>query len=388
MHIVLFDGNARASLLPLTFTRPVGDLRIGILTIAEKWARRTGATVGFKTETYLSEKFPEGKQEEATYIEGGLCPTPALVKAVLSLAPGQSLHWKGQPVAYRSGQGSMDPILVEDASVVRIQELWHLFQFNGQELERDFDLVTKDRVSIPVHESNTIIGDRFFAEPGAKAWASVFNTTSGPIYLGVNAEVMEGTVVRGGLSIGEGAQVKMASKIYGPTTIGPECRVGGEVNNCVLWGYSNKGHDGFLGNAVVGQWCNLGADTNNSNLKNNYEEVKLWNYSHSRFVTSGLQFCGLIMADHSKTGINTMLNTGTVIGVSCNVFGSGFPRNFIPDFSWGGPQGLSEYKLEKALATAERVMERRGKSVGGMESAILSEIYAKTSDFRRGTTLA
>jgi UDP-N-acetylglucosamine diphosphorylase/glucosamine-1-phosphate N-acetyltransferase len=260
---------------------------------------------------------------------------------------------------------------------------WDIWGLNAAELEADFDLLTTGRKSAPVHESCTVIGDRIFLEEGAKATASILNTTTGPIYLAKNAEIMEGCVVRGGLALGEYSALKLGTKIYGATTLGPHSKVGGEVNNSVILGYSNKGHDGFLGNSALGEWCNIGADTNNSNLKNNYDEVKVWSYVSKRFAKTGQQFCGLIMGDHSKSGINTMFNTGTVVGVSANVYGAGFPRNFIASFSWGGPQGTMEYKIDKALDTANRMMQRRGLAVDEVEQEILQSVYEQTAEFRR-----
>jgi UDP-N-acetylglucosamine diphosphorylase/glucosamine-1-phosphate N-acetyltransferase len=397
--LVLVDGPERAALLPLAATRPVGDLRIGIGTLAEKWRRRLNADVYFGTEPLLN-ALPDypAWTGPAVYWEAGLCPTDALAAAAADLRPGQTLVWQDRAVAVYADRAADDPrqlpeptadrVVVSDDSAVRITRLWHLFQHNGPELERDFAVWTAGRTSAPVHPSNTVLGDRLFVEPGATLWASTLNSTTGPIYIGADAEVMEGCLVRGGLALGDHAVLKLGAKIYGPTTVGPDCRVGGEVNNSVLWGHSNKGHDGFLGNAVLGEWCNIGADSNNSNLKNNYEEVKLWSYPRGGFERTGLQFCGLVMGDHSKCGINTMFNTGTVVGVSCNVFGAGFPRNFIPDFSWGGAQGLSEYTFDKAMATADRVMDRRSLALTPAHRAILSEVHAKTADFRRGTTLA
>jgi UDP-N-acetylglucosamine diphosphorylase/glucosamine-1-phosphate N-acetyltransferase len=263
-----------------------------------------------------------------------------------------------------------------------IDRPWKLFANNANELERDYELLTAGRQSAPLSSTNTLIGNRIFLEKGAVAEAAVFNTTTGPIYLAADSEVMEGSLVRGGLALGEHSALKLGTKIYGAVTIGPHCKVGGEVNNSVIFGYSNKGHDGFLGNSVLGEWCNIGADSNNSNLKNNYDEVRLWSYVSGGFERTGLQFCGLMMGDHSKCGINTMFNTGTVIGVSTNIFGSGFPRNFVPSFAWGGAQGFTEYKLNKALDTARRVMARRGIDLNEIEEAILAEVYKQSKQHR------
>lgn len=388
MDLILFDGPERDDLLPLAFTRPVAEFRVGILTIREKWERRLDRKASWRTVDYLSAKYPEIHEGEALYVAGAACPNNDLVKAVLALRPGSKLVQGERILALcdTANKGLDDTDAFEPVpytgEVTWILNLWDIFSRNGEELEKDFDLLTAGRTSAPVSSTNTILGNRFFAEEGAVAEASVFNSTTGAIYLAAHSEVMEGSLVRGGLALGEHAALKLGTKIYGPTTIGPYSKVGGEVNNSVLFGYSNKGHDGFLGNSVLGEWCNIGADSNNSNLKNNYEEVKLWNYRHGGFRKTGLQFCGLIMGDHSKCGINTMFNTGTVVGVSANIFGAGFPRNFIPSFSWGGPQGMTDYRLDKALETAERVFARRGKDLDAVERAILAEVYDQTVSYR------
>ncbi len=382
MRIQLVDSSNREHLLPLTFTRPVSELRCGILTIAEKYSQR-GHTIGNETQPYLQRKFPSLVEADVA-VDGGVCPSDEFLSAVGALNTGQSLckgdtviAWKGAKPTDTSGSVCFEgPLNI----VARPWDIWGL---NAAELESDFDLLTTGRTSAPVDESCTVIGDRIFLEEGAKATASILNTTSGSIYLAKDAEIMEGSVVRGGLALGVNSALKLGTKIYGATTLGPHCKVGGEVNNSVIIGYSNKGHDGFLGNSALGEWCNLGADTNNSNLKNNYDEVKAWSYVSKRFAKTGQQFCGLIMGDHSKSGINTMFNTGTVVGVSANVYGAGFPRNFIASFTWGGPQGTMEYKLDKALDTAHRMMQRRGLAVDEVENEILQAVYEQTTDFRR-----
>ncbi|MDX5320207.1 MAG: glucose-1-phosphate thymidylyltransferase, partial [Bacteroidota bacterium] len=269
-----------------------------------------------------------------------------------------------------------------DGECMMIQYPWDIFSKNAEALEQDFDLITAGRKSQTLSKTNTLLGDRIFAEEGAYAECAILNSTTGAIYLGNDSEVMEGSVVRGGLALCEHASLKLSTKIYGATTVGPHSKVGGEVNNSVIIGYSNKGHDGFLGNSVLGEWCNLGADTNNSNLKNNYAEVKLWSYARNGFARTGLQFCGLIMGDHSKSGINTMFNTGTVVGVSANIFGSGFPRNFIPSFSWGGAQGFETFTLKKADEVAEKMMARRGIAYDETEKAIMQHLYEASADYR------
>jgi UDP-N-acetylglucosamine diphosphorylase/glucosamine-1-phosphate N-acetyltransferase len=339
-------------------------------------------TFSFSTQPHLQAKFPEHPGD--LHLRGGLLPSSDLLAAVQALQPGQTLLAGDQWLAHRNG----DEVVAYAGVYHLLQYPEQIFAWNGREMEADFDLLTAGRPSQPISETNTVLGDRIFLEPGAKVEASILNATTGPIYLAADSEIMEGSIVRGGLALGEHSQLKLGTKIYGPTTVGPHSKVGGEVNNAVIWGYSNKGHDGFLGNAVLGQWCNIGADSNNSNLKNNYDEVKRWSYVSKRFERTGMQFCGLIMGDHSKCGINTMFNTGTVVGVNCNIYGAGFPRNFVADFTWGGPQGTTEYTLPKALATAARVMERRGIALDAVESDILSAIFDQTAEFRGGTALA
>lgn len=388
MNYILFD-DSREDLLPLTFTRPVCDLRIGVLTIREKWEKRLNAQTSTFTEKYLSAKFPCVESQVNVLINGGVCPTKQLVEEVSKLKAGEQLVKNGKLLAACSNDSVADFDFANvsgvelNEDVTTVERPWDIFSKNGNELKEDFTLLTDGRTTASLSDSVTVIGDgAVFLEEGAKAEACIFNTSNGPIYLGKNAEVMEGSLIRGPFALCEGSQVKLGSKVYGPTTVGPHSRIGGEVNNSVITGYSNKGHDGFLGNSVLGEWCNLGADTNNSNLKNNYDEVRVWNYGEGRFAKTGLQFCGLIMGDHSKSGINTMFNTGTVVGVSSNVFGSGFPRTFIPSFNWGGAAGFTEYNQQKAFATAERVMQRRGKEFNENEKAILSSVFELTKSYR------
>jgi len=385
MELVFHCDQEHHGLKPLTWTRPVAVLRVGILTIAGKWSRYLSATtVSFHTADHLAAKYPLSSSKDTLHLRGGLLPTPALVAAVQALKDGQRLVSGDEWLAHRQG----DDQRVFDGDVQIVQRPHQIFQWNATEMDRDFELLTASRRSQKIASSNTVIGDRIFLEPGAKVEASVLNASDGPIYLAADSEIMEGCTVRGGLALGEHSQLKMGAKVYGATTIGPHCKVGGEVNNCVFWGYSSKAHDGFLGNSVIGQWCNLGADTNNSNLKNDYGMVKQWHVPSGRFLSTGLQFCGLIMGDHSKSGINTMFNTGTVIGVSCNVFGAGFPRSVIADFSWGGASGQTIYRLDKALATAERVLARRDMLMDAVESDMLSAIFAQTAKNRGGTGIA
>ncbi len=390
MNIILFDDERRAHLLPLTFTRPVADLRIGILTIKEKWERFTKLPVSFLSQDYLQEKFPLVAGNDNLLIAGSLLPTAELWEKILTLEPGEALSRQGELLAARNVTNNFQTIASayaikeHELTSPRISDLWDIFSQNGQAISFDFKLLTTGRVSQTIDKSNTVIGTDIFVEEGAKITCAVLNASQGPIYIGKNAEIWEGSLIRGPFALCESASVKMGAKIYGATTIGPESRVGGEISNVVIQGYSNKGHDGFLGNAVLGEWCNIGADSNNSNLKNNYAEVKVWSYPLQRFVPTGLQFCGLVMGDHSKCGINTMFNTGTVVGVSANIFGAGFPRNFIPSFTWGGPQGTTEYQLEKASETARLVMIRRGKKFDGLEQDIFNKVFELTKSFRQG----
>lgn len=389
MNIIFFEDEVRKDLLPLTFTRPVSAIRIGILTIREKWEMYFKGNYSDYTESYLAVKYPLHWKENSILINGSVCPDEELVAAISSLSEGELLLKDGIKLAAKpkDQKFNFDQLKSKEynGSVFRIDSLAAIFSKNEEAIQHDFSLLTQGRKSQPLSSTNRIIGNPewIFLEENAKVECAVLNTTAGPIYIGKDAEIMEGSMVRGPFSLGEHAQLKMASKIYGATTIGPYSKIGGEVNNAVIMGYSNKAHDGFLGNSVIGEWCNLGADTNNSNLKNNYAEVKLWNYSTNNFKKTGLQFCGLIMGDHSKCGINTMFNTGTVVGVSCNLFGSGFPRNFVPDFSWGGAQGFEVFALNKAIEVAEKVYERRGKTFDKSEQAILQHIFEITEAYRK-----
>lgn len=388
MKINLFDDSAWLSLKPLTFTRPVADLRIGILTIAEKWAKYLKATdYGYQTAPYLSKKYPVVSAK--LYINGSVCPDVALIEAVDALTEGEMLIQNDLIIAYYTNTTvTINEIINKFKKVtynrqfVQISYPEHIFFYNDTELVKDFALLTKGRTSAKLSNTNMLLGDYIFVEEGATAECATFNSLQGPIYLGKNSEVWEGCNIRGSFALCNDSQVKMGAKIYGKTTIGPFSRVGGEINNSVIWGYSSKGHDGYLGNAVLGQWCNIGADSNNSNLKNNYAEVRLWDYEKEKFRKTGLQFCGLIMADHAKCAINTMFNTGTVAGVSANIFSAGFPRNFIPDFAWGGAHGFEVYGLNKMLETTEKVFERRNMKLDDIETAILAHVFDMTKKYR------
>jgi len=381
MQINFFDDNQIGHLYPLTLTRPAADLRCGIQTVAEKWAALLKPSAwGFETRDYLAAKFKSSEKSDLR-INGRLLPNEEILNAITALQPGQSLTHNGTVLAEKSGS----PLHNIDftGSYTIISRPYDLFIHAGNEIQRDMATITAGRNSQKHHASVQVIGQHpVFIEEGAKAHACVINTSNGPVYIGRNAEIMEGCLVRGPFAMGEGSVLKMGAKVYGPTALGPYCVVGGEVNNICMQGYSNKGHDGFLGNAVLGEWCNIGADSNCSNLKNNYEDVKVWNYSSGRFDRSGQQFCGLIMGDHSKCGINTMFNTGTVVGVSANIFGAGFPRQFVPDFAWGGASGFITYKLDAACKTASLVMPRRKKEFDKTEKAIMEAVFSLTAGWR------
>ena len=355
MNYILFDGPYRDHLLPLTYTKPVADLRIGILTIREKWEKLLDTTTTTVTEDYLSGKFPMVEMAENIMICGSVLPTGELVEAVRNLKAGEALYQGDELLAFYSREDEeVDPesgTRIEfEQKLIIIRHSWDLFRNNGEALESDFELLTHGRKSAPIPKGvHCINKERIFLEDGVEISYGVLNAKKGPIYIGPNAEVHEGSMIRGPFAMGEYSVVKMGAKVYGPTTLGPKSKIGGEVNNAILSGYCSKGHDGYLGNAVIGEWCNMGADSNNSNLKNTYAEVKMWDYAERRFVRTGLQFCGLIMGDHSKSAINTMFNTGTVVGVSANIYGANFPRNFVPSFSWGGALGFKTYTLSKAI---------------------------------------
>lgn len=392
MKYILYDGASRNNLLPFTYTRPVADIRVGIMSIREKWEFLLGVTTYSLTHSYLKDKYPHtGKQGSRVLIDASYIPGEKLAQSVQALQPGQILYDDDRIIAtcmeedFEKLEVSEYESVQYDGELTRLEHLWDIFILNAREIEEDFRRITAGRKSQPVPEGVwTVNKENIFIEEGAEVMPGVvLNASGGSIYLGKNSIVMEGAMIRGAFALGEHSQIKMGAKIYGGTTIGPQSKVGGEVNNSVFFGYANKAHDGFLGNSVIGEWCNLGAGTNNSNLKNNYASVKIWSYEQQRFEDTGLQFCGLFMGDHSKAGIDTMFNTGTVVGVSANVFGANFPRNFIPSFSWGGAAGMKTYQLAKALETAGIVMQRRNKELDDTERDILTYIFNETQKFRR-----
>ncbi len=390
MNYILFDGPSRNNLLPFTFTRPVAEIRIGIITIREKWEAYLESTTTTVTEDYLSDRYPMVEMDENVMINASYLPNLELVEMVKDLKENQAIFKDEDVIAFfaKAAQDDIDFETYEaiefNEDLIKIENTWDIFSKNAEVIQEDFNLITKNRKSQPIPPSNNVIApENIFIEQGAKLEFTTLNASNGFIYIGVNAEIMEGSLVRGPLALCEESILKLGSKIYGPTTVGPYSKVGGEVNNSVIFGYSNKGHEGFLGNSVLGEWCNLGADTNTSNLKNNYAEVRLWDYQTEGFAKTGLQFCGLMMGDHSKCGINTMFNTGTVVGVSVNIFGSGFPRNFVPSFSWGGSSGFTTYLTKKAFEVSKMVMDRRKIDFTEQDQAILEHVFEETKKFRR-----
>lgn len=389
MNYILFDSDVRNALLPFTYTRPVADIRVGILTIREKWEKQLGLTTTTITEEYLEEKYPMVEMEQNILINASFIPTPSLVEKVQNLTNNEALFSGDNVVAFYTTDSQEEVDFSTYSQIefgeelLQIKNTWDIFSFNGKAIQLDFDLITEGRTSEPIPEDVHIINkDQIFIEEGASIIYSSLNATDGPIYIGKDAVILEGSLIRGPFAMCDNAVVKMGAKIYGNTTLGPYCKVAGEINNVVLFGYSSKGHEGYLGNAVIGEWCNIGADSNNSNLKNNYAEVKIWSYETERFAKTGLQFCGLMMGDHSKCGINTMFNTGTVVGVSANIFGSGFPRNFIPSYSWGGASGFTTYQTKKVFEVAEVVMQRRNIPFEDKDRKILAHIFEETSKYR------
>lgn len=388
MNYILFDTIKRKSLLPFTYVRPSANIRIGILTIQEKWEKYLNAKTYYLTAPYLQKKFPIQTANSNILINGTICPTPNLVKEILNLKNREKLISKDVIIAMHMTNNDLkknnlgisikntDVVVESKETFTKLENIWDIFTHNEQELLADFELLTKTRKSQNISKENFVVSkENIFVENGATLHNVSLNASNGPIYIGKNTEIMEGTVIRGPFALCEKSVVKMGSKIYGATTIGPESKVGGELNNVVIFGWSNKSHEGFLGNSVIGEWCNIGAGSNNSNLKNTYEEVKLWDYTTNQFTNTRLQFCGLMMGDHSKCGINTMFNTGTVVGIHANIFGSGFQRNFIPSFSWGGVTKMEKYNFEKAIQVTKSVFARRNKILEDTDIELLKFIY-------------
>lgn len=383
MQLVFSDAQYWGGFLPLTFTRPVSELRIGILTFQERWKKILGIEeCGFLTEDYLQEKFKKPESKESLLIVSNFLPTERVLEQIKNLEQGEALIYKNEVIVAKLNMkdfslSQITKMIDIEEELLFVKSSSDIFTYNGQFLDFDFELLTKGRVSQELSQTNNFLGDKkdLFIEEGAGIEFATLNCKTGKIYIGKNAEIMEGALVRGSLALCEGSKINMGAKIYGATTIGPHSKIGGEVNNIVVFGYSNKGHEGFVGNSVIGEWCNLGADTNSSNLKNNYANVKLWNYSLSKFVDTGLQFCGLIMGDHSKSAINTQFNTGTVVGVAANIFRTGFPPNLVKSFSWGGMNGDEIYRLDKVFEVMEKVMQRRKVELTESDKNIITHLY-------------
>jgi UDP-N-acetylglucosamine diphosphorylase/glucosamine-1-phosphate N-acetyltransferase len=373
MKIQLHDNNLHLEFAPLSLTKPVALLRMGILTFEERWEENyPDAEFCFATEKYLQVKYPQHNNWDLS-LPANVIPNEDYVSVLNSMEDNTALY---QGETWLGMKGTGETILqYTGEEVVTITKRWHLFQKNHKAIQSDFDLITAGVDSQNISESVTVIGDRklIFLEAGAKAEACVLNTTDGPIYLGENAEIMEGSLVRGPFALCDDSTIKMGAKIYGATTVGPNCKVGGEVDNSILQGYSNKGHDGYMGNSLIGEWCNLGADTNTSNLKNNYGNIRTYSYSTRQEVATDTQFMGLTMGDHSKCSINTMFNTATVIGVFCNVYGGDFPQKFISSFSWGGNEFVP-FAFDKAIEAANAMMSRRGLDLSVEDVQILKNI--------------
>lgn len=394
MNVILFDDFAWDELLPLTFTRPVSEIRIGILTIREKWEKLFKTTISFHARSFLQEKYPIQIENDNLLINSFILPDKEIADFIFSCPENTAFEHEGRFLFARlnkdqvnefTSTGKIDCKKTTLSFIPEgINSYCDIFMKNGFELRKDFDLITKGRKTEKLSSTNrTLNPENIFVEKGAQVEFAILNASTGPIYIGKDAEIMEGSIVRGPFALCEHSTLKMSAKIYGPTTIGPYSKVGGEVNNSVVFGYSNKAHDGFLGNSVIGEWCNIGADSNNSNLKNNYAHVKMWSYPKKQFVNTGLMFAGLIMGDHSKCGINTMFNTGTVVGVSANLWGAGFHRNFVPSFYWGNSvAGYTTFKVEKAIEIAQIVMNRRNIEFNKTEEKILRYIYEYTEDYR------
>ncbi|MBI9062084.1 MAG: glucose-1-phosphate thymidylyltransferase [Marinilabiliaceae bacterium] len=400
MNLVLFDNEQREALFPLTFTRPQAAIRSGILTIKEKWEHYLRINGSYLTTAAIALKYPLAVTSDTFYIAGNLLPNGELVAAIQSLKFGEGITKEGNLLAIRADEKACQKIQINDfsdwqlsdwkAPVVQICYAHQLLPINKKEIDSDFLLLTEGRRSQEISETVTLVGEhknpecrnRIFIEAGAEVEYAWLNPQEGPIYIGKNAIIQEGAMLRGPIALCESAQINMGAKIYGGATIGPRTKVGGEMSNSIILGYSNKVHDGYLGDSVLGEWCNLGADTNTSNLKNDYAEVKLWDYTKGRFQKTGLQFCGLIMGDYSRCAINTAFNSGTVVGIGTNIFGSGFPRNFVPSFVIGGPQGYKSNASVIVKRTAKMAMQRRNVDFSQADDAIIDEVFESTQKYR------
>lgn len=389
MNFILFDENERLNFLPFTDTKPIAELRVGILTIKEKWEKYLQKSCSFKTVDYLQEKFSHRVDSANVFVNACLLPNKKLTQSILNLNSGEALYAGETLLAYscekdkESPENSNYQVVNYAFEFSKLETLPDIFLLNKQEIEADFELLTHGRISEPIPKGvQTINESQIFIEQGAQVLFATLNASEGPIYIGKNSTIMEGSQIRGPFCLGENSVIKMGAKIYGSTTIGPFCKIGGELSNTVFMGYSNKGHDGYLGNSVVGEWCNLGAGSSNSNLKNNYSTVKLWCYAANDFVDTKLQFCGVFMGDYSKFGINTSINTGSVIGTCVSYSGAGVPPKFLPSFTWATSENKVTYDFEKAMKTSEIVMARRGVSLTETDRKILKKVFDNSDKLR------
>ncbi|MDR0620039.1 MAG: GlmU family protein [Bacteroidales bacterium] len=388
MSCILFDDSTvRANLLPFTFTRPVSEIRVGILTVKEKWERITGVKVSILTEKYLQNKYPLSEDADSNIlINASFLPDYEMSSVVMNLKLNEALVKGESVIAYCSKKSASEDIgdlkeIQYEGKAVQIQNIYDIFLQNGEQIRSDFALLSRGKISQGLSSTNRITcPENIFVEKGAKVENATLNGEKGPVYIGENSEIMDGAIVKGPVALCNNAIIRMGARVYDDTTVGPFCKIGGEIQNTVFIGYSNKAHDGYLGNSVIGEWCNIGAGTNSSNLKNDYSEVRVWNYAVETFLETGQMFCGLFMGDHSKAAINTSFNTGTVVGICTNVFGAGFPRQFIPSFMWGSTQ---VHPFEKAIDTAEKVMARRGKKMDEKEKDILKHVFETTHGNRK-----
>ena len=394
-NIILFDDESREQMLPLSYTRPVAELRTGIFTIRERWEKLLKGSASYITSEYLSQRYTMHLEDDNIVINGAVMPNDRLVRLIEQPEPNEALMDEGNLLAARLNRHQFENLLrdeaieeisgleLADTPFIHLSYPWDLFLYLRATIEYDFHLITNGRTSQTLPANNTVIaGDNIFLEEGAQVSCAILNAQSGPIYIGRNAHVMEGAIIRGPVTIGEGTTIKMGARIYGPTAIGPHCKIGGEVNESVILGYSNKAHDGYLGNSIIGEWCNLGAGTTVSNLKNNYSTVRMWDYSTRSMKDTGLQFLGLVMGDHSKAAIQSMFNTGTIVGVASNVFGEGFPPKFVPSFSWGGSSGLMTHRLDEAMTTARKVMARRDIEFSSEDENIFLKVFELSVMYR------
>lgn len=395
-QIILFDNEVRNRLLPFTYIRPVCEMRVGILTIREKWERWMQLPVSFITQDYLAERYPLDFDTENFFVNGSVLPSAQLVKLLRQMETGEAFLRGDELIAAKMTGDQFDQLInddeiedlkgidLEDTEYLKIDYLWDIPAISEQAIREDYEILTKERTSQPIAATNRVLGAaNIFLEEGVDMELATLNAQSGPIYIGKNATIMEGAILRGPVCIGAESVVKMGAKIYGGTTLGPMAKAGGEIKNSILMGYCNKGHDGYLGDSVIGEWCNIGAGTSASNLKNNYSEVRIWNYEEEKFLATGRQFCGLFMGDYSKCGVNTMFNTGTIVGICSNIFGSGFPRTFIPSFSWGGHHGFQTYRTDRAFEAIDLTMARKEKTLSVQERLVILRVFEETTKYRR-----